>query len=128
MGRDERNSRIPGPSADVYLLRFDLDHAGTRLRAGTPLHKGRDGWYLYPGDTKVPIESESHICRAQYDGVLLAEVRCDDDGLFSVRRLGSPEAFEPVTAAHIGFDLECGAGCICVVYGSRYYSLDFFGW
>lgn len=111
-----------------YLLRRDIYSDGLYLRAGTPIRKCSDGRYHSLDGIAIPQVSESDICCSSYRGVMLCEVRCDDEGHLFARRLGAQEVLEPVAASHLGFDLQRGDGCVCVNYGGRYFALEFFGW
>ena len=111
-----------------YFLRRDVHIRGVHLRAGTHVRMDTAGRYHALDGSALPLVSDSDVCCLDYRGVTLFELRCDDDGLLFSRRFGTQEDLEPVSAAHVGFELQRGCGCVCVNYGGRYFSLEFFGW
>lgn len=114
--------------SELFLLRYDLVLNGDVLLAGTPIHKNGNEWFHSHNGTRILIESDSYVCRAEYKGVTLSELRCDDAGLFFARRIGAVDFSLQVDSRHVGFQLSRGAGCVCVFYGGRYFPLEFFGW
>ena len=113
---------------DGYLLRRNVRSEGVHLRAGTPVRKGPDGWYHGLDDMKLNPISDSDVCSSAYRGVTLCVIQCDDEGFLFAGRVGTQEALEPIDPSLIGLELKQGDSCVCVVYGGRYFALEFFGW
>lgn len=111
-----------------FLLREDVELAGTRYPAGTPVQRCHDRWYVQGCDTPVGAGLDGRMCQTQYGGLTLHVVSRDREGVISHRRIGSDEGGETIPASRVLSPPEYGHDRVYLAFGDQFYPLDYFGW
>jgi hypothetical protein len=114
--------------AHWFLLREDVEFGGATYRAGTPVQRSHDRWYLHGCDSPLSAELQGLVCQSGYGGLALQVVRRDRDGMISHRRIGSDEVFEAIPASRVISPPAIGHDRVYLAFGDQFYPLEYFGW
>lgn len=110
------------------LLREDVQVGGDVYRAGTPIAKVHDRWYVSGSDQPVSENLDGRTCRAEYGGLSLHVVSVGPNGIVSHRRVGSDEAPESIPASRVISPPPQGRDRVYLAFGDQFYPLEYFGW
>ena len=134
MDRTEESSKYRhegatyGERGEWYLLREDLDIGENRCRAGTPVRRLAEGWFVQGVSTPVSISLDGRVCRTEYGGLSLHVISRRSDGSLVQRRVGSDDAPQGVADSRVMSPPECGHDRLYLAFGDQFYPLDYFGW
>ncbi len=117
-----------GDSGEWYLLREDIDIGENRCRAGTPVRRLVDGWFVQGIPTPVLTSLDDRVCRTEYGGLSLYVLSRQADGSLAHRRIGSDEAPQAIADSRVISPPECGHDRVYLAFGDQFYPLDYFGW
>ena len=134
MDRTEESSKYRhegatyGERGEWYLLREDLDIGENRCRAGTPVRRLAEGWFVQGVSTPVSISLDGRVCRTEYGGLSLHVISRRSDGSLVQRRVGSDDAPQGVADSRVMSPPEFGHDRLYLAFGDQFYPLDYFGW
>jgi hypothetical protein len=111
-----------------FLLREDVEVAGTVYRAGTPVQRSHDRWFVQGCDDPLSIGLDGRLCQTRYGGLSLHVVSSDHEGIVSHRRIGSDEPVERIAPSRVVSPPEPGHDRVYLAFGDQFYPLDYFGW
>lgn len=111
-----------------FLLREDAQVGGSLFRAGTPVARVHNRWFLRGSDEPIAENLEGRVCRAEYGGLSLHVVSTGVDGVVTHWRIGSDEHPEPIPASRVISPPESGRNKIYLAFGDQFYPLEYFGW
>ncbi len=113
---------------DWLLLREDVQVGGDVYRAGTPITKVHNRWFVCGSDQPISDNFDGRTCRAEYGGLSLHVVSVGPDGKVSHRRVGSHEAPESIPASRVISPPQQGRDRVYLAFGDQFYPLEYFGW
>ncbi len=119
---------IYGEGGEWYLLREDVDIGDNRCRAGTPVRRLSEGWFVQGISFPVSMSLEGRVCRTEYGGLSLHVLSRQPDGSLAHQRIGSDEAFHRIADSRVISPPECGHDRVYLAFGDQFYPLDYFGW
>ena len=111
-----------------FLLREDVELAGTKYGAGTPVQRSHDRWYVQGCNTPLTAGLDGRLCQTRYGGLTLHVLSRDREGKVSHRRIGSDEIQENIPASRVISPPEYGHDRVYLAFGDQFYPLDYFGW
>lgn len=110
------------------LLREDVQLDGNVHKAGTPITKVSNRWFIGGSDEPLSEDLDALVCRAEYGGLSLHVVSCTAPGVVSHRRVGSDEPPEFISMSQIVSPPEPGRDKVYLAFGEQFYPLEYFGW
>ncbi len=117
-----------GEGGEWYLLREDVDIGAIRCRAGTPVRRVGEGWFIQGVSDLVSTSLDSRVCRTEYGGLSLHVLSRQPDGSLTHRRIGSDDPLEGIEDSRVIAPPECGHDKVYLAFGDQFYPLDYFGW
>lgn len=126
--RERYEGTTYGEGGEWFLLREDVDIGADRCRAGTPVRRLSEGWFVQGISTPVLISLEGRVCRTEYGGLSLHVLSRDPNGSIAHRRIGSDEAPQGIADSRVISPPECGHDRVYLAFGDQFYPLDYFGW
>lgn len=111
-----------------FLLREDVQVEGAVYKAGTPVNRMHDQWFVSGSSVPLSESLDGRTCRAEYGGLSLHVVSRGSDGMISHRRIGSDEPPEVIPASRVLSPPEHGRDRVYLVFGDQLYPLEYFGW
>jgi len=117
-----------GEGGEWYLLREDTEIGEHRCRAGTPVRRLVEGWFVQGLGAPVSMSLDGRICRTEYGGLSLHVLSRQSDGSLGHRRIGSDDPLQRVEDSHVFSPPECGHDRVYLAFGDQFYPLDYFGW
>ena len=124
---DYDTQRLPYEQ-EWFLLREDVEIAGHVYRAGTPVMKANNSWYVCGVDDPIPCSLDGRLCRTEYGGLSLHVVSRASDGGVSHRRVGSDDPAETIPVSRVLSPPDHGHDKVYLAFGDQFYPLEYFGW
>jgi len=115
-------------TGEWFLLREDAQVGGSLYRAGTPVSRVHNRWFVRGSAEPVDENLDGRVCRAEYGGLSLHVVSQSPDGSVKHWRIGSDEHPEQIPASRVISLPEPGRDKVYLAFGDQFYPLEYFGW